>query len=352
MTPALGIELLFLVFVIASTTAQAADRFSVQDWKESFSRAVLKNDSAKIRQLTNFKLIEEKAIPTCTDCDSKKKMRQARDFFAIGDFADAEKLYNQIPKGSDGWLEVVEERGWIHFRRDDFEKTLAQTKTLLSPQFEGAVSSEAFFLQSLAQLKICDYEGVLTTHKGFKEKQKNRVSEIQSLAKTGVNESLKKAILQVEKFPLQYDELGEVLTKLPLLFYRDLEVQRNLLRLKVAQAALSIVPEGVVLGSKLDFVKLRNEGFEKLRIRIKALAEQENNENSKIVQNLNLLEVEAIQRIHTDMKLSQSGFKKGEFKQTSEDQLIFMDDGQPWIDELDKYDVAAKSCPKNIRRKM
>ena len=352
MTSTKGFNILLSVLFVVASTAQAADRFSVQDWKESFARAVAKNDSAKITELTNFKKLEEKAIPACTDCESKKKMAQARDLFAKADFAGSEKLYNQIPKGSDLWLEAVEERGWSHFRRDDFEKTLAQTKTLLSPQFVGAVNSEAFFLQSLAQLKICDYEGILTTHQNFKEKQRSRITEIQELSKTGVNEPLKKVIAQTDKFPLRYEDLGEALTKLPLLFYRDLEVQRNLLKLKVAQAALTVVPEGSVAGSKLDFVKLKNESSLSLQNRIKALAEQENNENSKIVQKLNLVEVEAIQRIHTDMKLSQSMYKEGEFKKTNDDQLVFMDDGQPWIDELDKYDVAAKSCAKNIRRKM
>lgn len=352
MISAKGFSLLLSVLVVVSTTAQAADKFSVQDWKESFSKAVAKNDSGKIEQLTNFKKLEEKAIPECTDCDTKKKVRLARDLFAKADFAAAEKLYNQVPKGSDLWLEAVEERGWSHFRRDDFEKTLAQTKTLLSPQFVGAVNSEAYFLQSLAQLKICDYEGILETHKNFKEKQRSRITEIQDLAKTGVNESLKKVIAQTKTFPLKFEDMGEALTTLPLLFYRDLEVQRNLLKLKVAQAALTVVPEGKVAGSKIDFVNLKNESSEKLQSRIKFLAEQENTENSKIVQKLNLVEVEAIQRIHTDMKLSDNMYKQGEFKKTTDDQLVFMDDGRPWIDELDKYDVAAKSCAKNIRRKM
>ena len=347
-----GINILLCVLVVVSSTAQAADRFSVQNWKDSFARAVAKNDTAKISDLTNLKKLEDKAVPACTDCDSKKKMGQARDLFAKSDFAGSEKLYNQIPKGSDLWLEAVEERGWSHFRREDFEKTLAQTKTLLSPQFVGAVNSEAFFLQSLAQLKICDYEGILTTHQNFKDKQKSRITEIQALTKTGVNEALKKVIAQAEQFPLSYEDMGEALTKLPLLFYRDLEFQKSLLKLKIAQAALSVVPEGSVAGSKLDFIKLKNDSSEKLQNRIKVLAEQENTENSKIIQKLNLVEVEAIQRIHTDMKLSKDMYKDGEFKKTNEDQLVFMDDGQPWIDELDKYDVAAKSCAKNIRRKM
>ena len=347
MMPRMGFNLLLPVVFVVTSTASAAERFSVQSWKESFARASAKNDAAELKKLTDFSQLEIKAVPKCIDCENKKIMRQARDLFSKGDYAGAEKLYNKIPKATDSWLEAVEERGWSHFRRDNFEKTIAQTKTLLSPQFVGNVNSEAYFLQSLAQLKICDYEGILTTHQNFKEKQRSRLTEIQSLAKIGSNDALKKVITDVDKFPLRYEDLGETLTQLPLLFYRDLEVQKQLLRIKVSQAGLTINSNYSTL-----FSKIKNESSEKLQNRIKELAIRENIENSKIVQKLNLVEVEAIQRIHTDMKLSQDMYQGGKFKKTTDEQLVFMDDGQPWIDELDKYDVAAKSCNKNIRRKM
>lgn len=342
-----GFNLLLQALLVVSTTAQAAERFSVKDWNESFARAVQKNDRVQIEKLTNIQQIEDQAIGLCVDCKNKNQMRKARNLFAKGEYAEAEKIYNTIPKGTDLWLEAVEERGWTHFRRDNFEKALAQTKTLLSPQFVAAVNSEAFFLQSLAQLKICNYEGILETHKAFKEKQRSRILAIQELSKVGVNDALKKAIAEMDKFPLSYEDLGEVLTNLPLLFYRDLEIQKQFLRLKVAQSGLTVNSS-----YNKTFSKMKIESSEKLKKRLQVLANQENRENSKIIQKLNLIEVEAIQRIHTDLKLSQENYTPGKFKKTNEDQLIFMDDGQPWIDELDKYDVAAKACNKNIRRKM
>lgn len=352
MKPFLELTLLLSALFIASPAAQAAERFSVQGWKDSFSQALVHNDKAQIRNFMDFKALEKKAVPKCLDCDNKTKMHQARVLFAKGNYAAAEKIYNEIPKGSDAWLEAVEERGWSHFRRDDFEKTIAQTKTLLSPQFEGAVNSEAYFLQSLAQLRICDYEGILTTHQDFKEKQRNRIVEMQNLARTGTNEALENSIGKTDKFPLRYEDFGVALTKLPLLFYRDIEFQRQLLRLKISQAALTVIPDGKNLKIRSQFIKIKDKSAAKLKNRMKRLAQIENTENSRIIQKLNLVEIEAIQRIHTDMKLSDNMYKETHFKKVSEDQLIFMDDGQPWIDELDKYDVAAKTCIKNIRRKM
>lgn len=345
-----GLSLLLGVAFSLSFQANAADRFSLQDWKQSFAKAVNSKNPSQIEKLLDFKLLEAKAVPTCTDCENKKKMKQARELFAKGDYSGAEKIYNEIPKGTDLWLEAVEERGWAHFRRDDFEKALAQTKTLLSPQFVGAVNTEAFFLQSLSQLKICDYEGILKTHQGFKEKQRDRLVEMQGLSKSGVNEALKTVVKKTETFPLKYEDYGDLLTKLPLLFYRDVEFQKQLLRIKVAQAALEVLPDDSSLKGR--FLNLSHESTLKLQSRIQKLAERETLENAKMVQKLNLIEVEAIQRIHTDMKLSENDYKENKFKKVSDDQLIFMDDGQPWIDELDKYDVAAKACNKGIRRKM
>lgn len=65
------------------------------------------------------------------------------------------------------------------------------------------------------------------------------------------------------------------------------------------------------------------------------------------------MEVEVIQRIHHDLDISDKLYsKESQFKDVNSDKLVFMDDGRPWIDELDKYEVKTKSCDKNIRRKM
>jgi hypothetical protein len=336
---------LLLIGLSFATAAQAAERVSVEDWKKSYAKAVSANDTSKLNKLTDFARLEKVAVPACVDCNSKKKIHEARELFQNKKFAEAEKLYNEIPKGSDLWLQAVEERGWSHFRRDNYEKTLAQTKTLLSPQFIGAIDTEAYFLQSLTQLRMCDYEGVLKTHQMFKEKQRDRIVAIQALAETGENDALKTAIAKIDKFPVRFEDFGESLTQLPLLFYRDIEFQKNLLRLKVAEAALKVAPSS-------KYNELRINSYNKIKERIKDLAQAETADNAKMIQKLNLIEVETIQRIHTDMQLAQNMYKESKFQKTNSDQLVFEDDGQPWIDELDKYEVVAKTCAKNIRRKM
>jgi hypothetical protein len=250
-------------------------------------------------------------------------------------------------------LQAVEEKAWTYFRQNQLDASLGQTKTLLAPQFAGYVGSEAYFLQSLANLKTCNYKEVFETNKLFKEKQKPRLAEIQNLSKTGMNDSMAKIMVTTETFPMSFSEVGEAANHLPQLFYKDIEFQRQLMRFKLAEKALAILKaEGKSEGLQTSFEKTKATAQEKMKSRMKQLAILETNDNFKIVQKLNLVEVEAIQRLHADVEMDKALFKKGDFNETNSDQLVFVDDGRPWIDELDKYQVRTKACPQNIRRKM
>ncbi|MFN8790318.1 MAG: hypothetical protein ACK5Y2_02565 [Bdellovibrionales bacterium] len=320
------------------------------DWKSTFSEAVQKNQTAQIQKLLNFSALESQALPSCLECETKKTLKLARQAFASGNLKQAETLYSKISKASEVWLESVEEKGWSYFRQDEFEKTLAQTKTLLSPPFDVIVNSEAYFLQSLTQLKICDYEGVLKTHRKFKDAQRGRIQEMQSLGQTGRNQALETVLKKTQEFPLALTDFGDELGKLPLQFYRDQPFQKWLLSYKVSDSALEVLPAEHSLRPALK--KRLEQARAQLQERLKLLAVRENQENSHIVKKLNLIEVETLQRIHTDTQLADQMYRSRDFKKVNEDQLIFMDDGYPWIDEVDKYEVSAKSCAPGIRRKM
>lgn len=330
-----------------SSPAIAAERVSVTEWAKALS-ADLNNKKALTISTVN---LEKSALGNCEDCDNKATLKKARDLFAKGQFNEAIAAYNEIPRGNTYWLMAVEEKGWAQFRQDNFEKALAQSKTLLAPQFAEIANSEAFLLQSLTQLKICDYKGVFETHQTFKEKQKARIMEVQKLAQTGWNDSLTKFLKRADKFPLTLGDMGEAVQRLPLLIYKDIEFQKQALRFKASERALALID---IKNDRLvqSLEKINDQAFRALKQRVQELAQTETNENFKVIQKLNLVEVEAIQRVHTDMNLSEKNYNKGKFQKTSDDQLVFMDDGKPWIDELDKFEVAAKTCNKGIRRKM
>jgi len=345
-----------LAFVLAVSTAladaRAEDQISAQKWAQDLTAAVKAKDSKKVQQLTDLEALSKK-MSACDDCDTKETLARARQLYAQGKYEDARELYGHIPKSNPSWLQAVEEKGWAYFRQDQLEESLAQAKTLLSPQFSGYVGSEAYFLQSLAQLKSCNYKGVFETTRLFKEKQKPRLVEIQNLMSTGTNEALKNVLETADRFPMSFAEVGTNANHLPQLFYKDIGFQSQVLKHRLATEALRTLPtEGSYASLRASLEKTRNASLAKLQDRMRELARRETEDNSKIVQKLNLVEVEAIQRLHNDVDLDNKLFKKGNFKETNSDQLVFVDDGRPWIDELDKYEVRVKSCPQNLRRKM
>ncbi|XGC82201.1 hypothetical protein ACES2L_06850 [Bdellovibrio bacteriovorus] len=337
----------FVLALVAFHSQANAETVSATAW----AKAWVKNLEDKKTRTFDTEDVEKSIVAKCVDCDSKANLKNARKLFAKGDFDAALSAYNSIPRGEANWLAAVEEKGWAYFRKEDYEKTLSQTKTLLSPQFGEIVNSEAYLLQSLTQLKMCDYKGVFETHTKFKEKQKSRVMEIQNLAKTGWNDGLATVIAKADKFPMKLEDMTDSVQKLPLLTYKDVEFQKQLFRYKAslkAMAALDGRHDKVVASLQ----KINAKSLEALKNRLQEIASAETENNFKVIQKLNLVEVEAIHRVHTDLELSQSLFKKGNFKNVDDDQLVFMDDGLPWIDELDKFEVAGKVCAKGIRRKM
>lgn len=328
--------------------SQSAQRVSSADWVRNWFKSVEKN--SKQQNSFNTAELEKKTLGSCSNCEDKKALTMARTLFAQGQFDQAIASYNEIPKGNSSWLNAVEEKGWAFFRKENYEKALAQTKTLLAPQFAEISNSEAFLLQSLTRLKICDYKGVFETHSIFKEKQKARIMAVQKLAQTGWNEALTKFLKKADKFPLTLDDMGDTVQELPLLIYKDLEFQKQALRFKASEKAIALAADNTSLKNTLEMANTKS--FLALKKRVQQLAERETENNFKIIQKLNLVEVEAIQRVHTDLSLTDELYQKNNFQKVSDDQLVFMDDGKPWIDELDKFEVASKACIKGIRRKM
>ncbi|MEK2688724.1 hypothetical protein [Bdellovibrio sp. GT3] len=346
-------KLMMVTVLGVGHNALAAERFSVNDWGTSLEKSLSEKSGKTTLNLLNFKNLESKTLNSSADEKIKAKIKQAREQFAKGQYSQAMNLYNQIPRGSDYWFQVVEEKGWAYFRMNDSEKALAQSKTLISPQFGEVVNAEAYFLQSLANLKICDYKSVFKTTQAFKEKQRDRVASVQDLSKNGFNDSFLNVLKKVDKFPLQANEVGESLLKLPVLYYKDMELQKQMLRFKVSQKGMEVLAKNNTqrtLQTELD--QVNKEAFAKMKVRLQQLAADETAENKRIIGKLNLVEVEAIQRVHTDQQMAESMFTENEFKKTNADLLVFKDDGRPWVDELDKYDVVTKSCAQNVRRKM
>jgi hypothetical protein len=340
-----------LVFLSVSAFAQT---FSLESWKQDLETSIETGKPA-LNQVLSANSIAAK-IFRASSKDSKI-MEKARLAFGKEKFSQALNLYNLIGKDSPYWLEAVEEKAWTFHRQQDFERSLAQTRTLLSEPLIQVVGSEPFFLQALSQLKICDYAGVLGSNKLYKETQRERILALEDLAKSGQSVSLSKVIESADEFPLKFTDAGSQARLLPRLFFTDKTLQIAILKKKMALIGAEVLKSHSASNPKLAKLSMTLSkgalGAEQaIRLRIKNLAKSEVEQNDKMIQKISLIEVETIQRMHSDKEMDPDNFNKGSFTKLSENELSFPDDGNPWLDELDKYQVKANACPRNIRRKM
>jgi hypothetical protein len=333
--------------------------FSVKGWAADLRAAVQTRDIKSIASLLDISKIENKTLSHQMTPD-RTAITKARAAFEKNQFQASVSLYDQVSKDSDFWLEAVEEKGWAYHRLEQYDKAMSQTKTLLAPVFSQVVGSEPFFLQSLSQLKVCDYRGILQTHKTFKETNRTRIQEMQRLADKGTSEAVERLFLNADIFPMNIKLVGNDNKVLPRLLFRDTQIQKDMMRVRMADHGQPVLNEMIEAGQSATLARKtlntlnanRKISLGRIATRVKRLAQQETNENHKMLQKMNLIEVETIHRVHIDQGIDKEKYSKGQFAKTDADQLVFADDGQPWLDELDKYQYQVNACPKNIRRRM
>jgi signal transduction histidine kinase len=263
------------------------------------------------------------SLPTSAFAAESEKeiLSQARTLFAQKQFPQALALYDKIPVKSDRWLLALEEKAWAHMHLDQYDKAIAAAQTLTNPALNGLTSTEPFLLKALIQLKICDYVAVFQTLKDFKSQKRGQVEAIQQLAKTGHNAvsrgTLEKWILN----PTDWKALGPNLALMPQLFYHDIVMLRE----------------------------AQKKNIPALEKRLRELAIADNNENYRILQKLNLIEVESVQRVHI---ASQFDRKQGEKIEKGDYDFTFKDDQEVWLDEIGSYQATINRCQKKSGRTM
>lgn len=262
-----------------------------------------------------------KAKDTGIDQD-RLLMTKARLHFQAGDMKKALEVYQQIPSGSDYWLESLEEKAWAQLRMGNHGQALASLKTLKAPLFQPLVGPEPYFQAGLIHLRICDYPAIFEATKEFKEKFRPRLVAIQELAKNGTSAAAQAAVAKLASAPLEFKTIAAEANLLPRLFHRDVQLAAH------------------VAGMK------KGAGTSAVMGRMRQLAERDMKEISDILQKFQLLEAEVIQRIHMAERPNPKN-KKTDIKKSS-DVLVFKDTGEFWMDELDRFHVNVSGCPSDL----
>ncbi|MCC6278668.1 MAG: hypothetical protein IT289_12200 [Oligoflexia bacterium] len=259
----------------------------------------------------------------------------ARIFYQENRLDLSAKYFRMIDKSSDYWLDSVEERAWITTKQKAYDKTLADLTTTLSSLWENKTGPESFFLAMFSNLKLCDYKRIFELTSLFKKRFLPRVVALQDLERRGFNDASQYVIDEFKDG--DHPKINsERALKLPRFVDRDELLKRE------AEALQIVEDEQKENGNALTSVSLMNIK-NRIATRFKQLARADLEEIKKNLTKIQLVEAEAIQRMHLNPKLAE---KKGRSKISDGLSTIeFPYDEEVWLDELDNYHVDARGCP-------
>lgn len=281
---------------------------------------------------------------------------QARVLYQKGDLEAALQSFHEIPKSSNLWVESVEERAWTHLRRDDYDKALGETVTLLSPALAKLVGPESYYLTNLLALKVCDYPRIFKTSELFKTRHKGRLAAFEEFTKTGSNKNMNELLARLEQKGVSIEAAGPQVEWLPRAAYRDhkflrfMESRREWLA--ESKKADELIANGDALGASPQIQRLAQDSraiADRLKqfayARVRTLASAELNEYRQNLDKMHIIEGEVIHRLAVDDNLKGQRSKLAKVEDNG-DVLVFpYNSNEVWFDELDNYKARVKDCP-------
>lgn len=279
-------------------------------------------------------------------------MTKARLLYGRGELEAALTEYNKVPRGDDYWFEAMEEVAWIHMRKAEYEKAIGQVKNITLPLWSPFISAEPYFVQALANLRICNYLEVFKATQLFRERLRERSKNLEEMVNNQWTTPAKKALEKIDQAGNSTTEFQAHIKNLPPLFWRDQEFNRwaqvrfsavHELK-KMSQLQNDSLGQSAGWNQLADTTKLRAE-FAKKKVfkRWQELAALELKEMKTIVQKMHIAEAQVIQNMY--MTDENQKFRNTRKIQRSQDDLVFPVDDELWIDEVGHYKVEVKDCP-------
>ncbi len=108
----------------------------------------------------------------------------ARNYYGLGNYADAVKYYEQVPRFSPYWDQALFENGWARFQDEDFGGALGTLQALHAPQFAGSFQPESWILKSTIYYQACLYDEAKETLATYDASYPQMVRQIQPLLET------------------------------------------------------------------------------------------------------------------------------------------------------------------------
>lgn len=305
-------------------------------------------------------------------------MTAGRFLYEKGYLDAAINYYRKVPKSSEYWFEAQEEVAWSFLRKGEPQSALSTLRSISLPLFIPLSGPETSFAQALAQLKVCDYPGVMKTLQQFQSSFRPRAQQLQELAQGGTSDAALAALDLLKRQKLNITDLKGEARKSPRFMGRD-RALRNLaqvwatLEQESAKAgelySRSLAGGGAKVGFTAHFEFLRKSVDQRVQSarssalnRVKALAQQELDEIAGILRKMHIVEAEVIQQTSlaervirdskSDLALQAKSSVKVASNQMQFPALPANSGGESWFDELSNFHFDVKNaCQATPRKK-
>jgi len=309
-------------------------------WKIATSAPQFNDTTDALKAISLLKESKQSVIGS-----DQLELATARVLYQKGDVNGAMEHYMNIPKSSEFWIESLEERAWAHLRKNENDQAVSDITTLLSEPFAPIAGPETYFLSELTSLKVCDYPRVLKTSRIFKQRHKERLGQIQALAKTGTNKGLDGLLNGFDKSGFNVRAAATNTQWMPRDFMRDREFSSNI------QYSLQLMSE-IKKAQDLDLSDLAannqalaDQARANAAARLQKLAQNDMEEYRVTINKLHIVEAEVIERLYVDESLKGKRKDVAVAKDERNTLSFPYSDREVWMDELDHYKSSVKDCP-------
>lgn len=279
-------------------------------------------------------------------------LTRGRLLFGRGELEAALVEYQKIPRGDDYWFQAMEEIAWVHMRKAEYEKAISQVKNITLPLWSPFISAEPYFVQALANLRICNYLEVFKSTQLMRQRLRDRSKSLEELMSNQWTNAAKKTLDKIDQAGNSTTEFQTHIQQLPPLFWRDQEFNRwaevRFAAINEMKVVEKVQKETLGQSAQWDqVVQSANSRAEmakrKLFKRWQDLAALELKDMKHIVQKMHIAEAQVIQNMYmADENQKARNTRK---IQKSQDDLVFPVDDEVWIDEVGHYKVEVKDCP-------
>lgn len=115
------------------------------------------------------------------DLRDLSRLGLARNYYGLGEYANAVRYYEQVPRFSPYWDQALFENGWARFLNDDYGGALGTLQALHAPQFAGSFQPESWILKSTVYYHACLYDEAMETIATYETSYPQMVKQVQPL---------------------------------------------------------------------------------------------------------------------------------------------------------------------------